>query len=222
MKTVRKFFVLLTILVILLSGFTFASATNRNTLSVSDQFIQLCNDMYTNESAYVILNKNGADITDSYYENTAEWYQNGDFTSISLYYRNHVGRFIKYESSTRGSYQTVTTGIPFMIDVDISIASPYELFFTLYVRFTYNINTGKISSATASLTLDNDGSGYLVSPEINNLSTSATISPDKYSITVSCQFYVNTVLSIPLGDYGEIEREELTGPYSYSYRAYGE
>ncbi len=103
MKTARKIIALLIVLTVMISGLSFASATSIDP-AVTDQFIQMCNDIYANDTAYVIHDKNGIDITDSYYENTTMWYQEKDFTSIFLYYKNHVGQLIKYESIARGSF----------------------------------------------------------------------------------------------------------------------
>ncbi len=221
MKTIKKLFVLLLSLTIAFSCFSFANATDLETSNKS-AFEQLCDDLYGNPDSYTIYNRENVDITLSYYNHTSLWYHNGDINSILTYYIENVGSIVKYESVARGSYQTVSTSHVFYREVNPPSMNNYDIVCTLTGRLTYNINTGKISSASSTLSLDHVDIGGLISAALHNVSTSATISTDKYSVLFGCQFYIKTTRSIPI--VGEIagNQEEITGPYSYSFRGYGE
>jgi hypothetical protein len=174
-----------------------------------------------------VYDKNGADISTSYYLATIGWYQDDNIEAIYDYMRENVSRYRKIELSSngkaRGAYQSAKQTETFIGYVDNTTINGFDIVYTLTGEFTYNANTGKISSySSPSISLTHVGISNLVSGEMTNASTSASKTSDGYGVNFEGHFYVLSTQYIPVGLASVPFRTETTGPYSASFTAYGD
>lgn len=199
---------------------SFAADENDSTIS---NYVQFCDDYYKYNDLYTVYDKNGDDISDLYYEETYDFYQNGKIDSIYAYMKEYISYYKKLEPVgnpyTRGSIQSVKETQTFYATVNNTSINSYEIVYTLTGKFSYNANTGKITSADSpTITLTHVGISGLMSGSMSNVSTSSTISSDGYKVTFKGQFKMTSTLSYASG---LIYKTEVTGPYTASFTTNG-
>lgn len=189
-------------------------------------FADLCNDYFTNKDLYTIFDKNNADISDSYYLATIDWYQNNNISSIWDYTSKNVSCMDKTEpignSNARGALQTVKKTITFYDVVYNTNMNDFEIAYTLSGKFTYNANTGLVTSySSPSVTLTHVGISGNISATMTDVSTNATLTSEGYGVKFSCRFNILSTLTYSIGIINYVVAEDITGPYTNSFIAYG-
>lgn len=189
-------------------------------------YADLCHDYYAYPHLYTIYDKNNVDVSDAFYSATIEWYKNNDINSIYDYAFKNVSYMDKTElisnSNARGALQTVRKTQTFYDEVYNTKMNDFEIAYTLSGRFTYNANTGLISSySSPSVTLTHVSLTGNISAAMTDISTNATLTTNGYKVKFSCQFNILSTVIYPVGIVDITMAEETTGPYINSFVAYG-
>ena len=83
--------------------------------------------------------------------------------------------------------------------------------------FTYNVNTGKIATAySPSVSIFYTEVNGVYSYSMEDVSTSAKITSDGYSVIATAKFYVRTTLGAPIIEDISLPFSERSGPYGDS------
>ena len=227
MKSTRRVFSLLIATCLL---FATVSSVSAETFSASDSapstFEDFCNDYYLHYDMYTVYDKDGYDISSPFYSATILWYESNNIEAIFDYSKNNVSRFKKIEyindAATRGAIQSVKQTETFHGFVNNREINDYDIVYTLTGKFSYNINTGEITSySSPTIALTHVGISNLVSGEMASASTSAKKTSDGYGVVFSGQFNVTTTMYIPNGFASVPFKSETTGPYKATFTAYG-
>lgn len=176
---------------------------------------------FKNHKNYEVVNNKNEDINDFFYEQNIENYNKSDYSTI---FSNEWDDNISYICHTvvnqavlngqnmqpNTSFLSKTVSKEFQnIREDDIVGHRITIYDTITGRFTYNANTGKISSySSPSLKITYDGAGEAWNMNQKNVSTDARLSGDKYSIIFSASFDVVATVyldNIPVdADFGNI------------------
>lgn len=180
----------------------------------TERFVRLITDYFNQQNAYTVFDEEENNISDKFYSDNINNYKSANFNAIRLYVVNNVSYFSKTTiekvpsnitaSYTNGGITPYATERKYVKQEDSYIASANSSIYgtisidctaTLTGSFVCNYNTGVISSysgPTLSFSYEpenfDDTSSLNVSA--NNISTSAKISSNKYSITFTAYYDV--------------------------------
>nr|WP_319489810.1 hypothetical protein [uncultured Caproiciproducens sp.] len=182
---------------------------------ISKKFTSLIEDYFKNQTVYTVLDETGNEISNAFYKDNIENYHSSDFVSIKKYIVNKkISCFSKFtvtkeplnmsDSSLSGDITPYAFERQYISKEDNYVAYANSSAYgtiginctaTLSGSFIYNANTGVITGYSGpTLSFDyeplnfDDTSSLNVSPD--NVSTSAKIASNKYSITFTANYDV--------------------------------
>lgn len=179
-----------------------------------------CDDYYSNHEKYIVHGENGHDISESYYDATINLYKEEDFDAIIEYMLENVHSFeiVKKSDgiSTFGVIQRAEKEEIFYETIKNNRLTDCLMGYKISGAFTYNANTGKIATAySPSVSIFHTEVNGVYSYSMEDVSTSAKITSDGYSVIATAKFYVRTTLGAPMGDIS-LPFSERSGPYGSS------
>lgn len=191
---------------------------------VSNTFIQLCDEFFEDNTMFEVLDTNGNNISDIFYSENLNNYQNNNYLSISIYFRKNVDVLKKNTISNedninaRNAIKTKKYSYWFYkLDKSGGSTPDFEIQYEISGSYKYNANTGKITSATTpSFNVLYCSLSGLWSYQTTNVKTNAKIASDNYSMTASCSFNLDSYLSIPVAAWSYNRKMETFGPYTGS------
>lgn len=204
-------------------GLTIGASANEgdSEISFSSNYSEFCKDYYTNHTLYNVYDKNNNDISDLYYSETIAFYNTENYDAIHDYMKENVLYYTKSIDNpfSRGSIATKEIGYPDYFDIKPDTNTPYEITVWLTGKFSYNLNTGKITSVkSVVLTLTDVGITGNVSGSMTSASTSYSIASNGIDITFKGNFKMTTTVTaagIPI-------TADTTGPYYTSFKTRGD
>lgn len=203
--------------------------SSNQTVNVSSNFIDFCNEFFENYTEFKVLDKDGNNITELFYNENYSSYEKENFINIYQYALNNVDVFKKStiteeNSNQRASIQTKKYSDWFYKLEQSGKKTPdFEMQYFLSGSYNYNYNTGVITSATSpTFSLTYCTLKGVWSYKTINISTKSTIASNKYSMTASCSFDLETYLGVPIGAISIPKLQETLGTYKGSMTYYPE
>lgn len=180
-----------------------------------------CDDYYSNHEKYIVHGKNGGDISEAYYGATINLYKEENYTAIIEYMLENVHSFeiIKKVDgiSTFGVIQRAEREEIFYETITNDRLTDCLMGYKISGAFTYNANTGKIATAySPSVSIFYTEVNGVYSYSMEDVSTSAKITSDGYSVIATAKFYVRTTLGAPIIEDISLPFSERSGPYGDS------
>lgn len=175
----------------------------------SDTFIDFFSGFYKDRSNYTIFDTEENDITENFYEETRHFYENGDYAGLKKYIweqgrisggrRNVVipkAKAFGIDSAYQDYYKLITKGTYGSKTFNLG----GEMRYSVSGSYSWDLRTGKIATHSgATIKMETINLGAAFSSSMNNVTTKATVSSDKYSITFSGSFALEVTFSVPLG-----------------------
>jgi hypothetical protein len=174
-----------------------AFAYEKQMIQPSEMFKKFCTEYFLSPSEYQVLDKNGNNISNTYFCDNIDLIWDYSKRNVSMFTKRIV---------TEGKY-----------------TPDFELQQYISGNYLYNMNTGVISSYTGPTTwIDGCSLRGIWSYEMTDVSTRATIAPNKYSITFTASFKLRTTCSVPIGNISVPGFSETFGTYTNSITGYPE
>lgn len=183
-KSTKQFVSLLLVALIFCSTFT-TSALNQPKKDPVRQFSEFLSPLYFDSKyQFKIWDLNDRLVTETFLENTAAHFKNGDLESIYAYYQTHVSK-IECIAPSKGRNGDISKTV---VDRYVKLSAPStwshsgapyttNIQFDYYLTIYYNPNTYVISTATSSVFPANMTATLFENP------SSPTISGNRYFAT---------------------------------------
>jgi hypothetical protein len=194
----------------------------------SSQFKDFCDEYYIKPDMFEVVDKENKDISNQFFESTIVFYQARDYMSIWKYAWDIVSLFKHTEEQKsgflRGSF--VNKNVKeyyYKLEKNGRRCPNFEFQYSLTATYTYNYNTGIITGKSGPyLSLTYCSLTGVWGCQMENVSTSATIAPNKYSIIFRGSFRLMVASTAPIGNVGVPFTSEVLGPYSGGKTCYPE
>jgi len=187
-------------------------------------FIDVCDDLFEENSNYRAIDKNGVDVTGNFLSTYRSAYMSGNYEVIWNAVKNSLS-VISWKNEipqTRLLMNGSASDSFYVLDetTDHMPGKTFEMLYTISGTYKYHDSTGQISECSdAVLDIEAFNAGALFTYELFGVSTNSRISTDRKSVTFSATFSLTLCfnsLNIP----GFTWWEEDFGPYSNSVTGY--
>jgi hypothetical protein len=210
-----------------LAIFVPAFAYEKQMIQPSEMFKKFCTEYFLSPSEYQVLDKNN--ISNTYFCDNIDNFNSTNIDLIWDYSKRNVSMFTKRivtdeKPDTRSPYinKNIKDWI-YILETSGKYTPDFELQQYISGNYLYNMNTGVISSYTGPTTwIDGCSLRGIWSYEMTDVSTRATIAPNKYSITFTASFKLRTTCSVPIGNISVPGFSETFGTYTNSITGYPE
>lgn len=164
---------------------------------VTPEFVEYITDAFETKEKVTVTDNNGEDITDVFFEQTTTDYQNKDYLAIKEFVENNVDTICIDNSYTNN----INSRSPF---VDQVVNKRYyqtiqkaqasgEVVYYIQGSLVWDRATGKITSVSkTTLDVTSINFGYQWQSSLYGISTSSSITSDKYYAKFSVQFGIRT------------------------------
>ena len=210
----------LTILM-LLSNITSGYALDTSEHQLSNIFIEHVDDMFAYKKDAIVIDFDGNDITDKFFDDNHEFYLQKDYNSIIDYFDHNVNY-----SSVEENYINDMARSPFInqvVNKSFTVASGGNIAgtvtYTISGSFVWDRATGKITSVGNAKMQYSASLPAFWRTEVTSMSTNKSLSSDKYYATFSGTFRLKAtfapIKNVPL-------MTANLGPFSGSVTAHPE
>lgn len=200
-----------------------AFAANAGLTGPTDEFIDVCNSLFTEGSGYKAIDQNGDDVTEEFVQDYRDEYLSGNLAVIWEAVGDDLS-CITWERDVPQPYFYITDTVKskgiYRHDKTEEHGKDFEMIYYVSGTFKYHDGTGQIIECDDGvIEVDYFNAGALFSYTQYGTSTSGTISSDKKSVEFSGKFYITLHCGHPQFTGFDLWTEDI-GPYEGNVTGY--